>query len=315
MTVNSRHRKPMLASVAAVLAITLVFGLYRYSDSPQPTGVEPATDQSEQRVVPPDESAALHPDGEQTAIGGDSTDGLNTGGYAPRVTIDVSEAGITVVAFDAALQDVLDGLVDKALVEVADLRPEDERLSDAAQSERRSFRISGSVDDVLHFVMDQYRYNYVLSGSSHTGSQAQNRLAKLFLYGTIQGEDSRPGEQYAPASAEAVPDPDYAESKADASAPETAEKDQATVSELLRNRALATGNRPASRAGSSPTGQKDAASGAAGVANFEDEETRARLAEMTRRASEQVRSLATQLKAAEEDLEEQRANQYGDAVP
>ena len=135
--------------------------------------------------------------------------------------------------------------------------------------------------------------------------------AKLFLYGTMAGEDPQAGEeQYvAPASAEAVPAPGYAESKADhASDPQTAEKDPTTVSDLLRNRALAT--------------HKGAASGSAAAVGdapisggFEDEATRARLAEMTRRASEQVRSLATQLEAAEESLEEQRANQYGDAVP
>jgi hypothetical protein len=310
MTGNSRHRKTMLAGIATVMVIAVVFGIYRYSGAPRPAGVDRATDQSEQRAQPSDASAALHPTGEQAAVGDDSGVAPNPDRDVPRVTIGVSEAGIGVVAVEAVLQDVLDGLVDKALVEVSDLRPEHERLGDAAQSERRSFRISGSVDDVLHFVMHQYRYNYVLSGDSRTGSQAQNRLAKLFLYGTIQGEDPQSGDEryVAPASAEAVSDPDYAESKSDASAPETAQKDQATVSELLRNRALAT--------------RKSAASGSAAAVDdapistdFEDEATRARLAEMTRRASEQVRALATQLKAAEEDLEEQRANQYGDAVP
>ena len=311
MTVNSRHRKTMLGSIAAVVLIAVVFGIYRYSGAPRPTGGDRATDQSEQRAEPADAPAALHPAGEVAAIGHDAADGPNPAGYVPRVTIDVSEADIGVVAVEAALQDVLDALVDKALIEVSDLRPEQERLSDEAQSETRSFRFSGSVEDVVHFVMDQYRYNYVLSGVPDTGIQSQTALAKLFLYGTMAGEDPQAGEeQYvAPASAEAVPAPGYAESKADhASDPQTAEKDPTTVSDLLRNRALAT--------------HKGAASGSAAAVGdapisggFEDEATRARLAEMTRRASEQVRSLATQLEAAEESLEEQRANQYGDAVP
>jgi hypothetical protein len=310
MTVNSRHRKTMLAGIASAVAIVVVFGIYRYSGSQQPTGVERATDQPEQRAEPSDAPPALYPVGELAAIGDDSTDGPNSDGYVPRVTIDVSEAGIGVVAVEAALQDVLDGLVDKALVEVSDLRPEEQRLSDEAQSEKRSFRISGSVEDVLHFVMDQYRYNYVLSGVSDTGIQSQTALAKLFLYGTIQGEDRRSDEQHlAPASAEAVSDPGYAQAKDDhGSDPETAEKDRATVSELLRNRALATRKGAAS---GSPAAVDDAPISA----DFQDEATRARLAEMTRRASEQVRSLATQLEAAEESLEVQRANQYGDAVP
>ena len=310
MTVNPGHRKTMLASIATVVVIVVALGIYLYPGSPRPTGDERARDQSEQRAEPSDASAASHPGGELAAIGDDSGAAQNRDAYVPRVTIDVSEAGIGVVAVEAALQDVLDGLVDEALVEVLDLRPEDERLSDAAQSEKRSFRISGSVDDVLHFVMNQYRYNYVLSGVADTGIQSQTALAKLFLYGAVQGADPRSGEQHlAPASAEAVSAPGYAQSKADhGSARETAEKDQATVSDLLRNRALATRKGAAS---GSPAAVDDAPISA----DFQDEATRERLAEMTRRASEQARALAAQLKAAEESLEDQRANQYGDAVP
>jgi hypothetical protein len=310
---NSRHRKTMLASIATVAVILLVFAAYRYSGPPQPTRGGLATDSSErQAAAPSGEAVALRPAGEKAAVGDDSTGGPDRETDEARVTIDVNEAGVRVVAVEATLREVLDGLVDKGLVEVSDLRPEEERLSDAAHAQRQSFRFSGAVDDVLHSVMDRYRYNYVLSGVPHSGAQAQGPLTKLFLHGTMRGEDAQSS-----ASAGGVSAPDYAQSAPDnGSAPKTPGKEQATVTELLHERALSSVNRFGSTAGSKSTSGNGAAQDSAPIsADPNDETSQARLAEMTRKASEQVRALAEQLKAAEKSLEMQQANQYGDTQP
>jgi hypothetical protein len=46
--------------------------------------------------------------------------------------------------------------------------------------------------------------------------------------------------------------------------------------------------------------------------NYQDKETQARLAEMTRKASREVQALVESLKAAEQSLKSQQLNQYGE---
>jgi|GEM_PF-2749711 hypothetical protein len=68
------------------------------------------------------------------------------------------------------------------------LRPDAGPAGEDKQLEKKSFRISGSVDGVLRRVMDKYHHGYAIGHLPCAGSQAQSSVTKLFLYGVSQGE-------------------------------------------------------------------------------------------------------------------------------
>lgn len=232
-----------------------------------------------------------------------------------RVTIDVSEAGILLVTAEATLREVLDSLVDKALVEVVDLRPDAGPAGEDKQLEKQSFRISGSVDGVLRRVMDKYHHSYAIGHLSSAGSQAQSSVTKLFLYGVSQDEGMIVADEQdpTPADAESIPVTGHADPEgSDGVDVRRSTKEKVNVSELLRNRALsAAGNNSAqqhSLSDRSSSGISEPVSG-----SFDDGNVSSHLADMTRRASEEVQALAEALKAAEKSLEAQLNNQYGES--
>lgn len=312
MTIKG-HRHEVLVGIAAVLAVMLVFAIYKYSGSPEALVGDPATSQSKQIEETAGEGSRITSlsAGEPSTAGDNPRSEQDAHEYETRVSIDVSNAGVLVVAEEATLQEVLDGLVREALVEVVDLRPEDNLAAVAAQVEKQSFRFSGPVDNVLRFVMGQYDLSYAISDSSHTGTQAENPVIKLYLYGTMQGDDTQLADEQrrSPASREAVSTIDR---------PDDA-KNHTIVSDLLRKRAVSAAGQTAPSTSSSTSSQEQTLSGASspvdraplsGTAG--DEDMNASIAEMTRRASEQVQALAAELKKAEESLKVQRDNQYGD---
>ena len=175
-----------------MVAVTLFFLTYKYSGKPGSLTDELEIDQPEpdiaslERLPAPVLSVERSPEDDHSG---------GTGGNpekTPTVTIGMTDAGILLVADKASLQDVLDVLVGTTLVEFIDLRSESARLSEQAQDDTRSFRISGSLDEVLHVVMDQYNQSYVVSHSRRRGAQ-EIQVTKLFLHGASQDDNQLSG--------------------------------------------------------------------------------------------------------------------------
>ena len=315
MAVNTGHRYKVAASVVAAVGVLLAFSYYKYSGSPESPVGDLVVDQSQKKGEPLDKSLPSALSGEYSVIDDDSRSEQDAFEYETRVSIDVSDAGILVVAVEATLHEVLDGLVDKAVLEVVDLQSEDEPVGDDKQPDKQSFRISGSVDDVLRFVMDHYNFSYVISHLSAADSQSQSPVTKLFLYGITHGEGSKyADEQYlSPANAETLPATGHTESEGSHGVDlERSTKKQVNVSDVLRNRALSSaGSDTSQKHGLS---KRSSSINTAPVSGSSDDETvRSSLADMTRRASEEVQALAAGLKEAEKSLQDQRNNAYGES--
>jgi len=326
MTVNSGHRYKILASIVAVVVMSLFFAIYKYSGSPEPLVDRLVVDQPKQRVEASEEPLPTALSGKHPVIGDDSLAEQLTYESEPHVSIDVSDAEVLLVAVEAALQEVLDGLVNKALVEVVDLRLEDAPVADDARSEKQSFRFSGSVDDVLRFVMKQYNHSYVISHVSPAGTQVDTPVVKLFLYETMQAEDTKIADEQhlSPVGSETISATDYPESEGNSGIVResgTAKK-RVNVANVLRNRASFRGNLPvysySAGAGNRIIQQRRLSGRSSSARNiqvsgtFDDKAMRSSLADMTRRASEEVKALAMGLKEAENSLAAQRNNGYGE---
>jgi hypothetical protein len=306
-----------------VAAVLLFFANYKYSDSPEslPDGL--VADQYQQKAEPSDEPLPPALSSEHSGIDDYSRSEQDSFEYDTRVSIDVSDAGVLLVAAEATLPEVLESLVDKALVEVVDLRSDDRPAGADKLLERQSFRISGSVDDVLRIVMDKYNYSYAISHLSSAGSQPQSPVTKLFLYGVAQSEATKyADEQYlTPADAESIPVAGHTEAEGSPGVDsERSAKEKVNVSELLRNRALSSaGSNSAQKQSLSDRSSSINSDRSSSINNesvsgsFDDESVRSSLADMTRRASEEVRALAEGLKEAEKSLEAQRNNEYGES--
>ena len=315
MAVNTGHRYKVAAIVVAAVGVLLAFSYYKYSGSPESPVGDIVVDQSQQKKEPLGKSLPSALSGEYSVIDDDPRSEQDAFEYETRVSIDVSDAGILVVAVEATLHEVLDGLVDKALLEVVDLQPEDEPVGDDKQLEKESFRISGPVDDVLRFVMDHYNYSYVISHLSAAGSQSHSPVTILFLYGVAHSEATKHAdERYLPPSdAESNPVTGHTEGEGSPDVDlEKSAKEKVNVSEVLRSRAVSSAGRNSIQ----KRGLSDSSSpinNAPVSASSDNETVRSRLADMTRRASEEVQGLAAGLKEAEKSLQDQRNNEYGES--
>jgi hypothetical protein len=323
---TSGQRYGLLAGLAGVVAVTLGFLLHNYTGE---TGISDgglAIDQPVQDIAPPERLPAAVLSGGQ-APADDLEKESNE--KVPGVSVSVGNAAVSLAADEASLLEVLHALVSNALVEVVDTRSADERSIEADRVGRRTFRITGSVDDLLHYVADQYDISYVISRPPGDNA-VEMQLAKLFLYGTSQAE--------APSSADGSGGPVTMQGTSTAgavSAPSagSAEPAEVNISDVLRERALFSSRQPVTPS-SGATSQDDrqaggslspgavSPAGQASVRNtdpisghYEDKETQARLAEMTREASREVQALVESLRAAEQSLKSQQQDQFGDTQP
>ena len=314
----------LLASLAGVAAVTLGFLVYDYAGEPGTSDGGSATDQPAQDIASPEQlPAAVLYRGQAPADDPEK----ESNEKVPGVSVSMSGAGVSLAADEASLQQVIDALVSKALVEIVDLRPASELAMEPEQGDKRTFRINGHVDEVLQYVMDQYNLSYVISRSPGD-NVVEKQLAKVFLYGTSQGDD--------PSSADGN-DGTVATQGTSAAGPASgqstgsARQEKVNISDVLRRRALYTSRQPVtfSTSGTSQGGDIQAAgslstgavspSGQASSRNtdpisgdYQDKETQARLAEMTRQASGEAQALVESLRAAEQALRMQQQNQFGD---
>ena len=321
---TSAKRYVLLASLAGVAAVTLGFLVHDYAGETGASDGGSAIDQPVQDIASPERLPAAVLSGGQ-APADDLENESNE--KVPGVLVSVSDAGVSLAADEASLQQVIDALVSKALVEIVDLRPESELAMEPEQGDKRTFRINGHVDEVLQYVMDQYNLSYVISRSPGD-NVVEKQLAKVFLYGTSQGDD--------PSSADGN-DGTVATQGTSAAGPASgqstgsARQEKVNISDVLRRRALYTSRQPvtSSTSGTSQGGDIQAAgslstgavspSGQASSRNtdpisgdYQDKETQARLAEMTRQASGEAQALVESLRAAEQALRMQQQNQFGD---
>jgi hypothetical protein len=319
------QRYGLLASLAAVMAVTLGFLVYNYTGVTGTSDGGPVTDQPVQDIASPERLPATVSDAGQDRAGNQPLVKNEDGEKAANVSVSVNAAGVLIAADEASLQQVLDALVSKALVEIVDLRPASELAMEPERGGKRSFRITGSVDDVLHFVMDQYNHSYVISRSPGGGT-VETQLAKLFLYGTSQGQDPSSADTVygSAANSGTVPTPDTSTAGA------VSGQEKVNISNVLRRRALSTSPQPVTpstggtsqgdmQAGGSlspgavsPAGQASSRNTDPISGDYRDKETQARLAEMTRQASREVQALVEGLRATEQALKMQQQNQFGD---
>jgi len=332
----SRQAYGLLAGLAAVVVVTLFFLTSKYSGKPGSLTGELEIDQPEpdiaslERLPAPVLSVERSPEDDHSGGTGGNTE------KTPTVTIGMTDAGILLVADKASLQDVLDVLVGTTLVEFIDLRSASARLSEQAQDDKRSFRISGSLDDVLHVVMDQYNQSYVVSHSPRRGEQ-EIQVTKLFLHGASQDDNQLSGGSgYRSGASEGVATEwDVSESGGrHVSNAGRGGQEKVNISDVLRQRALSTSQRSAELPSGGTGQQSDAYAGGTVstdavsssdrtsfkntdpiTSDYRDEETQARLAELTRKASQEVQALVEGLRAAEQNLKAQQNNQYGETEP
>jgi len=303
-TGSGRHYST-LAAIAVAVTLSAFIAAHRSPESGETISVGQGAGQDSPDLSFGKEQSVVNED--KPARSGD-IDGV------PAVTVEVHEGAgtITVEATEASLQEVLEGLTARFAIEVQDLRSGEEIAAHETRLGNRSFRFSGSMEDVLRQVMNAYQYSYALSFHPSVGEPARGRVVRLYLYGTVQGEDTQPvGRLAGPPPA----------SRSSAGSVDSAEKKQAILSEVLRRRALSSANPPVSSTSRSPAAgnapRQEPSTGRTPLPGpgIDDEALQARLAEMTRRASEEVRALAAGLKAAEKSLEAQRNNQYGASAP
>jgi len=319
---TSAKRYVLLASLAGVAAVTLGFLVHDYAGETGTSDGGSAIDQPVQDIASPERLPAAVLSGGQ-APADDLENESNE--KVPGVLVSVSDAGVSVAADEASLQQVIDALVSKALVEIVDLRPESELAMEPEQGDKRTFRINGHVDEVLHYVMDQYNLSYVISRSPGDNA-VEMQLAKLFLYGTSQGED--------PSFADGNDGTVATQGTSNAGAVSgqstgSVSQEKVNISDVLRRRALSPSQSVTSSTGGtsqgdmqageslspgavSPSGQASFRNTAPISGDYQDKETQARLAEMTRQASREAQALVESLRAAEQALRMQQQNQFGD---
>jgi hypothetical protein len=318
------QRYGLLASLAAVAAITLGFLAHHYTGDPGASDGGSAIDQPVQDIASPERlSAAALSGGQDPAV--DLENESNE--IVPGVSVSVSDAGVSVAADEASLQQVIDALVSKALVEIVDLRPESELAMEPAQDDKRTFRINGPVDEVLHYVMEQYNLSYVISRSPGD-NVVEMQLSKLFLYGTSQGEDQSSADGN---DGTVATQGTSTAGAASAQSTGSAGQEKVNISDVLRRRALYTSRQAVTSSTSgtsqggdiqaggslstgavSPSGQASSRNTDPISGDYQDKETQARLAEMTRQASGEAQALVESLRAAEQALRMQQQNQFGD---
>jgi hypothetical protein len=305
-------------------AVTLAFLVHDYTAETGASDGGSAIDQPVQDIASPERSPAAVLSGSQ----GPADDlEKESNEKVPGVSVSVSDAGVSLAADEATLQQVIDALVSKALVEIVDLRPASELAMVPEQGDKRTFRVNGHVDEVLHYVMEQYNLSYVISRSPGD-NVVEMQLAKLFLYGTGQGED----QSFADGNDGTVATQDSSTAGA-ASGQSTgsARQEKVNISDVLRRRALSTYGQPVTSPNSginqggdiqaggslstgavSPSGQASSRNTAPISGDSQDKETQARLAEMTRQVSREAQALVESLRAAEQALRMQQQNQFGD---
>ena len=313
----------LLASLAGVAAVTLGFLVHDYAGETGTSDGGSAIDQPVQDIASPERLPAAVLSGSQ-APAEDLEKESNE--KVPGVSVSVSDAGVSLAADEASLQQVIDALVSKALVEIVDLRSASELAMELEQGDKRTFRVNGHVDEALHYVMDQYNLSYVISRSPGD-NVAEMQPAKLFLYGTSQGED----QSSADGNDGTVATQGTSTAAASGQSTGSARQEKANISDVLRRRALSTSAQPVTSSNSgtsqggdiqaggslstgavSPSGQASSRNTAPISGDYQDKETQARLAEMTRQASGEAQALVESLRAAEQALRMQQQNQFGD---
>ena len=241
------------------------------------------------------------------------------------VTLTVEDAVSTLVVQSATVEEVLDALGATLNIEIIDLRPSDARKADAEQADRLSFSFSGTADAMVRFVMDQYGYSYAISYRAREVASQPETVAKLFVYGS--GEEAEPDELAAGTDAGAGKEAQVSAAPASAAGGLTAEP-KPTVAEVLRSRALhagqavprsadvpSAGGRPpevSSAGGNAPvvsdvSGVSPATSGDESYTSDQDR-LNAELAEMTRKARQDVGALVEGLKQVEDSLKAAQTN-------
>ena len=323
------HRHLILAAVVAGLGIFAGVLAYLYQDrsaqgeagtgSPDTMqaspGETPDALQQFPATVPVGETLAESGDDSVAPASGAADTQVDAGSQAP-VSLVVENSISSIAARSATVEQVLDALRGGLAIEIIDLRPADASDAEEEQPSRLSFSFSGTVDETLRFVMGQYGYNYAIAYRAPEVTSDPPSVAKLFLYGYPQAAE--PGDLAAGVDATVTDRADAAESQPGAAPGEPVEP-KPTVAEVLRSRALHSGQTlprtTGVQDGSTQPGVVSAAkvgdagddAGDASYASAEDR-LNAQLADMTRRARQDVEALVDGLKQVEDSLKAAQGN-------
>ncbi len=321
------HRYLILAAVIAGLGVSAGVLTYLYQDrsaqgeagtgSPDTTQASPgATPDALQQfpaTVPAGTTLGESGDDSVTPASGRADTQVDADTQAP-VSLVVENSVSSIAARSATVEQVIEALRGGLAIEIIDLRSTDASDAEDEQPRRLSFSFSGTVDETLRFVMGQYGYNYAITYRAPEVTSDPPSVAKLFLYGSPQAAE--PGDLAAGVDATVTDRADAAESKTGAAAEPVEPKP--TVAEVLRSRALHSGQTLPRTTGVqggsaipgavSPANTGDA--GDAGDASYTSEEDRlnAQLADMTRRARQDVEALVDGLKQVEDSLKAAQGN-------
>jgi hypothetical protein len=325
------HRYLILAAVVAGLGVSAGVLTYLYQDRSAQgeagTG-SPDTTQASPGATPDaiQQSPATEPAGATLAESGDDSVTPASGRADTRVDADtqgpvslvVENSLSSIAARSATVEQVIEALRGGLAIEIIDLRSADASDAEDEQPRRLSFSFSGTVDETLRFVMGQYGYNYAITYRAPEVTSEPPSVAKLFLYGSPQAAE--PGDLAAGVDTTVTDRADAADSKTGVAAGEPLEP-KPTVAEVLRSRALHSGQTLPRATGVqggsaipgavSPANTSDAGdTGDAGDASYASEEDRlnAQLADMTRRARQDVEALVDGLKQVEDSLKAAQGN-------
>ena len=221
------------------------------------------------------------------------------------VSLAVENAISTIAVQSATVEEVLEALREGFAIEIIDLRSTNALDAEDEQPRRLSFSFSGTVDETLRFVMEQFEYSYAISYQAPKVNSDQPSIAKLFVYGSPQTTETDEVDAAVTGRTGAAEPPTSA-------AAGLRVEEKPTVAEVLRSRALHSGQTLPRTTGVQGGTGKPGVVPSADVGDVpyasEEDKLNAQLSDMTRKARRDVEALVEGLKQVEDSLKAAQGN-------